>query len=283
MYPFQYFSMFPPFPRTNRVFFAMSFDARFEARWKNVMQPAARAVRVGDQPLEAYRVDQSKKGDSILVEILREVETAQVIVADVTALDYLNTRPIRNANALYELGIAHASRLPEDVIVVRSDDYPLDFDIANVRVHRYDPDGDEDSAAAFLTDLIRGAIDARDESASIAVKRVAEMLDADAWMFLLRTSVGEVTLNKPKGMGQMLGYAGHVPAIRALLAHGLVTAVYKPITAELVNADNYAVHGYDITPFGRAVVLHTGLDRLQPDALALLEGRERESGKEDAS
>jgi hypothetical protein len=39
MYPANYFGLFPPFPRENTVFVAMSFDPRFQTRWSNVIVP----------------------------------------------------------------------------------------------------------------------------------------------------------------------------------------------------------------------------------------------------
>ena len=51
MYPAIFFGLFPPFPRDERAFVAMSFDPRFDARWKNVIVPAVRSVHVNDTPL----------------------------------------------------------------------------------------------------------------------------------------------------------------------------------------------------------------------------------------
>jgi len=70
MYPANYFVLFPPFPRENKVFIAMSFDQRFEDRWTRVIGPAIRNIRVNDVPLEPHRVDIRQVSDSILTEIL---------------------------------------------------------------------------------------------------------------------------------------------------------------------------------------------------------------------
>ena len=53
MYPVPVFSLFPPFPRENKVFVAMSFDPRFDARWNNVSKPGGTAISINDEPLEA--------------------------------------------------------------------------------------------------------------------------------------------------------------------------------------------------------------------------------------
>ena len=44
MFPNHYFGLFPPFPRNNRVFVAMSFDEQFKDRWQNVLVPAITSV-----------------------------------------------------------------------------------------------------------------------------------------------------------------------------------------------------------------------------------------------
>ena len=70
MFPRNYFGLFPPFPRENKVFVAMSFDDQFQSRWENVISPAIRNVSVNNTPLEPHRIDTRRIGDSILTEIL---------------------------------------------------------------------------------------------------------------------------------------------------------------------------------------------------------------------
>ena len=64
-----------------------------------------------------------------------------------------------NANVLYEVGLAHALRAPEQVLLFRSDADPLLFDVSGIRVHTYDPDGDPEGAKKKLTggDAVGGA------------------------------------------------------------------------------------------------------------------------------
>jgi len=57
-------------------------------------------------------------------------------------LAHCGDRAFRNENVLYEVGIAHSSRLPEEVIFFRSDNDKLLVDLANIRINSYDPDGD---------------------------------------------------------------------------------------------------------------------------------------------
>src|SRR5258708_1529040 len=136
MYPRLFFDQFPPFPRSHHVFVAMSFDARMNARWHNVIAPAVADVNVEGTSLNAYRVDMRMVSDSILTEILSGIGNALLILGDVSSLDNLNGVAVRNPNVFYEIGIAHATRLPEEVLLFRSDDGAMLFDVANIRVNR---------------------------------------------------------------------------------------------------------------------------------------------------
>ena len=127
MYPNNYFSLFPAFPRSDTVFVAMSFASKFDQRWQKVLAPAISSVTVSGNKLKAERVDTSRIGDSILTELLTHIRSARLIVGDVTSLGILDDRPIRNGNVMYEIGIAHAVRLPEEVLLFRSDSDHLEF------------------------------------------------------------------------------------------------------------------------------------------------------------
>ena len=70
MYPLNFFTLFPPFPRENKVFVAMSFDDKFERRWKEVIIPAVQEISDNGTQLEPYRVDMGKGSDSIPTDII---------------------------------------------------------------------------------------------------------------------------------------------------------------------------------------------------------------------
>ena len=129
MYPAHLFELFPPFPRDERVFVAMSFDPALRLRWTNVIEPAVR-----EAGLEPFRVDASKVSDSILTEILQGIARARLILADISSVG-----GVRNANVLYEVGMAHAARQPQEVLLFRSDSDRLLFDVSNVRVNAFHP------------------------------------------------------------------------------------------------------------------------------------------------
>jgi hypothetical protein len=67
-----------------QIFVAMSFASRYDDRFKSIIAPAIRAIRINDVPLEAYRVDTSKSGDSILTDIMEGIAHSQMVLADVS-------------------------------------------------------------------------------------------------------------------------------------------------------------------------------------------------------
>lgn len=259
MYPVTFFGLFPPFPRDERAFVAMSLDPRFDRRWSEVIAPAVGRVRVNETRLVPHGVDLRTASDSILTEILDGIGRCRVFLADITSIGHVEGRPVRNANVLYEVGLAHASRLPEEVIIFRSDGDDLLFDITNVRVHRYDPDGTPDDARDQVTKVISDALKELDLKRHLAVRRAAESLDFASWMFLWRAR-GEGSVHHPltQTVRQALGAVGPTQAIARLLEVGALRAEFARITPELLARPDEGraeeLLSYQITPFGLAFV-----------------------------
>ena len=183
----------------------MSFDPRFTHRWSEVIGPAIRNVQVNGKNLEPLRVDASRISESILTEILSGITNSRVVLADVTTLSHLEGRPVRNGNVMYEVGIAHAVRLPEEVLLFRSDSDPLLFDVANVRVNHYAPDEQPEEAKSLISDSIIAALRELDLRRHLAVRRAAESLDFPSWWLLVETQSGQgVTHPETRTMGQAI-------------------------------------------------------------------------------
>ncbi|MGI8619595.1 MAG: hypothetical protein ACR2L6_11005 [Gemmatimonadaceae bacterium] len=263
MYPANYFSLFPPFGRDDRCFVAMSFDSRFDRRWDIIATTIARERE--DLPsLTAHRIDLSRRGDSILTEILDEVARCRLIVADVSTAATVDGRPVRNANVLYEVGLAHSVRMPEEVILIRSDDDPLPFDIANVRVHSYSPDTDPDGAASMLDYLIVDGLRSVDRVRSATVERTARVLDFECW-----DALHDIALDGDIGhpgrvdvVAQKMGLLQALPriaAIQRLLELGAISTSYQSITARHVGGyselPRQDLFRYRMTPFGEALLI----------------------------
>jgi len=117
-----------------QVFVAMSFDAAYGARFTNIIEPAIAGLPVGAPRLTAFRVDNSRTGDSILTDIVDGIAHSRLVLADVSTSgrDGVSGVPYRNANVLYEVGIALACRRPEEILLVRDDRDRFLFDVSTV-------------------------------------------------------------------------------------------------------------------------------------------------------
>jgi|RhiMetdeSRZDD1v2_1073273.scaffolds.fasta_scaffold960869_1 hypothetical protein len=258
MFPRNYFGLFPPFPRNNKVFVAMSFDDRFLPRWENVILPAIRNVAVNDAPLEPDRVDARRIGDSILTEILGGVTNDRLILADVTTLGHVDGRAIRNGNVMYEIGLAHSVRLPEEVLIFRSDSDHLLFDVANVRVNFYDPDRDPAGARSQVSAAIIESLKELDLKRNLAVKSAAQSLDFTGWWVLsLAAANNGVHHFQTNTVAQALGNAANNAAIARLLEFGAFETDYGKLTPELVKQPDGSAEQllkYKATAFGKAIL-----------------------------
>lgn len=255
----------------------MSFHPRFDARWTEVIEPAIRLVRNNNIPLEPHRVDLRSASDSILTEILDGIAGCRIFVADITAIGEIDGKVVRNANVMYEVGLAHAVRQPEEVLLLRSDDRELGFDIANVRVHRYDPDGSPVPARKFVAEKILEALHEVDLKKGLAVRRGAQSLDFPSWNILLDYhKTGPFHHPVMRTMGQVLGSATRGQAISKLLDIGALQAEFIRLTPDFLankQAPSEQMITYRLTPYGSAIVEH-GLSTLgfgDPQIRTLLE------------
>lgn len=214
----------------------MSFDERFLDRWTTLFEPALGSLRHNGVPVRPFRVDLSKTSDAILTEILGAIGDSLVIVGEVTALDELNKRPIRNANVMYEIGIAHATRLPEEVVLFRSDHQYLDFDISGVRVHHYDPGGDATKTRAFIADTVVASLGALQSRQRAILRVAAESLTLPATMALFAiVQNGQLTHPSTRTFGQAVGAVEHTQAIGLLLSVGAIRADMIKVTPEILD------------------------------------------------
>jgi hypothetical protein len=256
MYPAEILNLFPPFAHTNQVFVAMSFESRFDPTWERVFRPAVAAVSVDGTALSAFRVNLTRTSDSIITEIVQRIAQCRLVLADISTTGWLRSgllrrarRPIRNSNVMYELGIAHASRLPEEVVLVRADDDSLDFDIAGVRVHPYP--ADFDAAKETIQGLLRDALESIDQRRGIAVKKALQSLDPTMYMIL--QEFGEIAHPIMNTMGQALASAERLGAIHRLLAGGMLAAKFGPLPDNFMERPVAELARYRKTRFGAEV------------------------------
>jgi len=171
----------------------MSFAQQFENRWKNVIAPAISSISNNGEPLNPIRVDARRVSDSILTEILGGIANSLLILVDISTQGYVDERPMRNENVMYELGLAHATRLPEEVLIFRSDDDRISFDVSNVRVNGYEPESSPDVARELIVAAIKDTLREVDLEKSQAVQTAVRSLDASTFNLLIRLWQGPST------------------------------------------------------------------------------------------
>ena len=261
MYPAELLAMFPPHPRSNMVFVAMSFDTAHEVVWQSVISLAISETEWSGERLKPHRVNLTLRSDSIITEIVQSISEARLILADISTDGWMRRsewvrrsgwrkRPVRNGNVMYEVGLAHAARLPEEVILIRGDSDPLNFDIAGVRVHQYPADARE--AKDVVKTLLLEALKSVDDRRTIAVKQAVRSLDLTMYL-LLQEGLRDIPHPSTHTMGQALGSVQRIAAINRLLSAGMLEVVFKEVTAELLDRAVEELVAYRLTPFGRTV------------------------------
>jgi hypothetical protein len=165
--------------RKRQVFVAMSFDRKHMARYEKVIRPAIEKEPFGDLSLKAYRVDNSKSGDSILTEIADGIAHSYLVLADASVIDEgcRTRRSFRNGNVMYEVGLALACRPPSDVLLIRDDDKPFLFDVSTIPHLTLDFDDTSIAQKALrsaIYDRIRESSLIRDARVEIAVSQLAD-------------------------------------------------------------------------------------------------------------
>lgn len=121
------------------------FKEPFDAYFSRIIKPA-----IEDVGLYAVRGDSLYRPSSIVDDIWQGIQTAHVLIAELTE---------RNANVFYELGLAHALSKPVILLSQTIDDVP--FDLRGIRVILYDKD-DPDWGSALrgsLSKALREVLD----------------------------------------------------------------------------------------------------------------------------
>lgn len=216
MFPSELFGLITPFPRDDKVFVAMSFDTLLDRRWSEVIEPG-----VKDAGLQAFRVDASKISDSIITEIERGIATARLVLADISLVG-----TTRNANVMYEVGLAHAVR-PHEVILFRSDLEKLLFDLSPVRVNKYDPDHSPSQARQTVREAVAEAIKEIDVRKSLAVDRAASSMDEHTIIVLVAARDAGFQHPAATTMSAVLSSLSDLQALSRVLDAGLVRATYR--------------------------------------------------------
>ncbi|MGH7146465.1 MAG: hypothetical protein ACREIJ_00990 [Nitrospiraceae bacterium] len=104
-----------------KAFVIMPFDPEFSSIYEQLIKPALEEVGY-----EVSRADSFLDQQNILKRIVRGIEEADLVIADLTAL---------NPNVFYELGIVHALNVPTILLAQSMDEVP--FDLRGYKIQIY--------------------------------------------------------------------------------------------------------------------------------------------------
>ena len=223
------------------VFVAMSFDKAYESRFTEVFAPAVSSLAPKGRNLSAKRVDLSSSGDSILTEINDGIAHAQLILADVSMSDRdaISGNKYRNANVLYEVGIALASRRPEDVLLVRDDHDKFLFDVSTIP-HATIDFADFQIARSEITSLLQSRLKEQSFQYDVRVERAIARLSNDEIYVL----------------GALSEQLDHVVVISEKSPLRRLQGTFRLLDQELMYCVGATPTGdpqYSLTPIGRVV------------------------------
>lgn len=246
MYPREYFDTYWRPEIRDQVFVAMSFADEFTAAWADIIRPAIEE-NLEDMGLTPHRVDVTKIGGSIITEIMDGIAHARLVLGEISTMSNGN----RNPNVMYEVGLAHALRQPEEVVLIRRDDTRINFDIASIRVHRYWSD-DAPKSRQLIADTIRECIREVDLRKGLKTQQAIESLN-DKCLELIEEfhKQPSFAFRRQQTMGDILSGVPINVAVLKLLELGIVRT----------DADmRQHVYSYRWTPFGRTVIRRLGFE-----------------------
>src|SRR5882724_7095824 len=100
----------------------MPFSEKFDAVYRTLIAPVATELR-----LTVVRADELSAPGSVIEQIRVAIQQAQLCVVDLTG---------KNANVMFELGLAQAAGKP--TVLLSQDLSQLPFDVRSQRVIKYD-------------------------------------------------------------------------------------------------------------------------------------------------
>lgn len=246
----------------------MSFAPQYQQRFDDVIAPAITAIRVQGVPLQPYRVDLSKSGDSILTDIMDGIAHSQMVLADVSTVgkDSVTGLPFRNGNVMYEVGLALACRQSQEVLLIRDDESKFLFDVSTVPHMKLDFTNMEDARKRLHAELL-ARLKARNFVTDARVQLAISSLSGEEvtqLKYLATLPEGTVWGREDKGTVDFFGMA----AIPRLLDKQLI---------KVVGQFEKGHPAYHPTPLGKVVakLVESGLRSFKPN------GPKSDSGEND--
>ena len=132
-----------PLPVRGHIAVMMPFKSEFNPVYESIKE-ACKALRI-----ETRRVDEIYKPSKIMDDVFSTIVQSQLVICDLTA---------RNANVLYETGLAHA--LNYDVIMIAQNMDDIPFDLRQFRVIKYLPN--KEGLSKLAEDLEKAILETLD-------------------------------------------------------------------------------------------------------------------------
>lgn len=133
MYPKKFWDEFRLKKYLDEIFVGMWFDEEnVRQRFNNIILKA-----IEQTGLKPCFLKEIITGDSIPIDIMKGIIECKLVLFEISPVLSAEGTVIRNANVMYELGLAHTWRNPEEVIIIRDDGDELPFDIQSMGVVRY--------------------------------------------------------------------------------------------------------------------------------------------------
>lgn len=247
MYPRDYFETYWRHEIREEVFVAMPFHDEFSSIWNDGIKPSIDDDIPG--PIKARRVDATILSGSIITDILDGIAHSKLVLADISVATSGKWAGQRNGNVMYEVGLAHAVRQSTEILLIRSDNEPINFDVAHINIHNYDPN-DIETTRSKISNLANDLLKQIEQEKSLMVTKALDGLDSDSIRYIQEYGVhGPFLGPEPKTMGEQLISITHKAALARLQHLGIVKCAMLPGTS---------VPAYELTNFGIAVAKRLG-------------------------
>jgi hypothetical protein len=178
------------------------------------------------------------------------VAHSKLVLADISVAASGRWAGQRNGNVMYEVGLVQAVRQGTEILLIRCDKESINFDVAHMMVHTYDP-ADLPKTRALIARLVIEQLKQIEQHKSLLVLRAATQFD-DLMFHYLRdfASKGSFTGPNPQTMGEELLSITNQAALSRLQQLGIVRVAGTVLDGRVEFA---------VTPFGRAVARHLGV------------------------
>jgi hypothetical protein len=233
----------------NILFVCMPFHHLLDMKFNNIMRAAAKNVGLDD----AVRVKEDWDSNVITTKIIDGIANSKLLLFDLSddpKASCEHTRQV-NANVLYELGVAHTIREPEDIRLIRdkSSTGKVPFDITGMTINPHDPNVSVDWLSALLTD----ALEKQEWHKSKRVKAATSSID----------HIGLGIMRNPGTNPEGYDYFGireDDPVTKMAIFRLMDLGIMRFHSAV---RENLPEHTYRWTPFGYAVMKHNNLTQVK--------------------